>query len=165
VLARAERPITTTAELKRIIDAAKGGGPGSRGSRDPGGPAGRAGRARAGAGRREGRVDPATRVFQALRIAVNQELAGLETAIEQAVKMMASEGRLVVISYHSLEDRIVKNTLRDLVQGEIDRVTGRPLAESQLIAALTRKPIRPTPEEVEWNPRARSARLRAARRL
>jgi 16S rRNA (cytosine1402-N4)-methyltransferase len=162
VLARAERPITTTAELKRIIDEAKGGGTGSR---NPGGPLGRAGRARAGAGRREGRVDPATRVFQALRIAVNQELAGLETAIEQAVKMMASDGRLVVISYHSLEDRIVKNTLRDLVQGEIDRVTGRPLAESQLIAALTRKPIRPTPEEVEWNPRARSARLRAARRL
>ncbi|HVR09499.1 MAG TPA: 16S rRNA (cytosine(1402)-N(4))-methyltransferase RsmH [Thermoanaerobaculia bacterium] len=158
VLARGESPITTTAELKRIIDEAKGGGHGPAA-------AGRAGRGHAGAARREGRVDPATRVFQALRIAVNQELAGLETAMEQAVKMMATDGRLVVISYHSLEDRIVKNSLRDLVQGEVDQVTGRPRAESQLIAALTRKPVRPTPEEVEWNPRARSARLRAARRL
>jgi 16S rRNA (cytosine1402-N4)-methyltransferase len=162
VLARVERPISTTAELKKIIDEAKSGGHGPRDAADP---AGRASRGRAGAARREGRVDPATRVFQALRIAVNQELAGLETAMEQAVKMMASDGRLVVISYHSLEDRIVKNTLRDLVQGEIDQVTGRPRAESQLIAALTRKPLRPTPEEVAWNPRARSARLRAARRL
>jgi 16S rRNA (cytosine1402-N4)-methyltransferase len=164
VEARLERPIATTAELKRIIDEAKGrvGGYGregrsSRSYLSPGGGAGGAGR--------EGRVDPATRVFQALRIAVNQELAGLESAIEQAVKMMASDGRLVVISYHSLEDRIVKNTLRDLAHGEIDQVTGRPLAESQLIAALTRKPVRPTSEEVESNPRSRSARLRAARRL
>jgi 16S rRNA (cytosine1402-N4)-methyltransferase len=160
VEARLERPIATTDELKRIIDEAKGrGGHGGaeRSHRSPGG--------RPGAAGREGRVDPATRVFQALRIAVNQELAGLERSMEQAVKMMATDGRLVVISYHSLEDRIVKNTLRDLAKGVIDQVTGRPLAESQLIAALTRKPVRPTAEEVEWNPRSRSARLRAARRL
>jgi 16S rRNA (cytosine1402-N4)-methyltransferase len=163
VEARLEGPIATTAELKRIIDEAKGGGGyGGRGHADR---AERSRGGRAGGAGREGRVDPATRVFQALRIAVNQELAGLERAMEQAVNMMASDGRLVVISYHSLEDRIVKNTLRDLAHGEIDQVTGRPLAESQLIAALTRKPVRPTPEEVEWNPRSRSARLRAARRL
>jgi 16S rRNA (cytosine1402-N4)-methyltransferase len=173
VEARVERPIVTTAELKRIIDEAKGGGrPGGATGTTPGGRRGRQGRARrsrgagrAAAGARGGHIDPATRVFQALRIAVNDELAGLERSIEQAVSMMASGGRLVVISYHSLEDRIVKNTLRDLAHGAVDPVTGRPRSESQLISALTRKPVRPSPEEVAWNPRSRSARLRAARRL
>lgn len=146
--ARAERPIATTADLKRVIDRAKGGGP----------------RAAAPAGR-EGRIDPATRVFQALRIAVNEELAGLQRTIEQAVDMMSSDGRLVVISYHSLEDRIVKHTLRDMARGEVDRITGRPLAESQLLEVMTGKPIRPGADEVARNPRSRSARLRAARRL
>jgi 16S rRNA (cytosine1402-N4)-methyltransferase len=173
VEARAERPIATTAELKRIIDEARGGGrPGATPGTTPGGRRGRPGRARrsrgggrAAAGPRGGHIDPATRVFQALRIAVNDELAGLERSIEQAVTMMAGDGRLVVISYHSLEDRIVKNTLRDLAQGAVDPVTGRPRSESQLIALMTRKPVRPSPEEVAWNPRSRSARLRAARRL
>jgi 16S rRNA (cytosine1402-N4)-methyltransferase len=149
VEARAERPIATTSELRKVIDRAKGG----------------SARAAAPRGARHGRVDPATRVFQALRIAVNEELSGLQHAIEQAVDMMSADGRLVVISYHSLEDRIVKNTLRDMARGEVDPVTGRPLAESQLLELLTGKPVRPTAEEVERNPRARSARLRAARRL
>ena len=78
---------------------------------------------------------------------------------------METDGRLVVISYHSLEDRIVKNTLRDLAQGEVDLVTGRPRAETRLIEVLTKKPLRPSEEEVAFNPRSRSARLRAARRL
>ena len=142
VLRRAEEPWESTVQLKRLIDRVKGGG-----------------------GAREGRIDPATRVFQALRIAVNDELAGLESAIDQAVRMMESEGRLVVISYHSLEDRIVKNSLRDMARGDVDQVTGRPLAETQLIEVLTRKPLRPTEDEVASNPRARSARLRAARRI
>jgi 16S rRNA (cytosine1402-N4)-methyltransferase len=161
VEARAERPIATTIELKRIVDQASP----SRAGR-PRRPARqrRQRQARPAAAAREVRIDPATRVFQALRIAVNAELAGLAHALEQAVAMMASEGRLVVISYHSLEDRIVKNTLRRRAQGEVDPVTGRPSAESRLIALLTRKPLRPTPEEVERNPRARSARLRAAKR-
>ena len=146
--ARVERPIATTADLKRVIDRAKGAGP------HPSAALGRG-----------GRIDPATRVFQALRIAVNEELAGLQRSIEQAVDMMSSDGRLVVISYHSLEDRIAKNTLRDMARGEVDQVTGRPLAESQLIEVLTRKPIRPAPREVDRNPRSRSARLRSARRL
>ncbi|HSN98715.1 MAG TPA: 16S rRNA (cytosine(1402)-N(4))-methyltransferase RsmH [Candidatus Nanopelagicales bacterium] len=141
--ARAEKPLSTTGELKRIIDRAK-----PRGGHE-----------------REGRVDPATRVFQALRIAVNEELAGLETFLDQAVKALDADGRLVVISYHSLEDRIVKNTFRDFALGEVDPVTGRPRAESQLIEVLTRKPVRPTEEEVAFNPRSRSAKLRAARRL
>lgn len=141
--ARAREPLNTTGELKSLIDRVKG--------REPGG--------------REGRVDPATRVFQALRIEVNRELAGLEGFLEQAVRSLEDEGRLVVISYHSLEDRIVKNTLRDLARGQVDLVTGRPHAESQLIEVLTRKPVRPTDEEVDSNPRSRSGRLRAARRL
>ena len=139
---REEKPIETTDELRRLIHAVKG--------------------PRAA---REERIDPATRVFQALRIAVNQELAGLEQFLREAVDLLEADGRLVVISYHSLEDRIVKNTLRELALGEIDPVTGRSRSESQLIEVLTRKPLRPSEEEVENNPRSRSARLRAARRL
>jgi 16S rRNA (cytosine1402-N4)-methyltransferase len=140
--ARTEKPIETTGELKALVDAAKG--------------------PRA---LREERIDPATRVFQALRIAVNQELAGLERCIEEAVQLLETGGRLVVISYHSLEDRIVKTTLRDLARGEVDPVTGRSRSETQLIEVLTRKPVRPTESEVDLNPRSRSAKLRAARRL
>jgi 16S rRNA (cytosine1402-N4)-methyltransferase len=138
-----EGPIETTGQLKRLIERAKGSRPGNR----------------------EGRVDPATRVFQALRIAVNEELAGLEGFIDQTLDLLKADGRLVVISYHSLEDRIVKNTLRDAARGEIDPVTGRARSETQLIEVLTRKPLRPTEAEVERNPRSRSARLRAARRI
>jgi 16S rRNA (cytosine1402-N4)-methyltransferase len=141
---RAASPVTTTGQLRELIGRAKGG-------RKP--------------WEREGRVDPATRVFQALRIAVNQELAGLEGFLDQAVRLLEDDGRLVVISYHSLEDRIVKNTLRDLARGDIDQVTGRPRSESQLIEVLTRKPLRPSEEEVAFNPRSRSARLRAAKRI
>lgn len=138
-----EGPIETTGQLKRLLDRVKGSRPGDR----------------------EGRVDPATRVFQALRIAVNEELSGLEAFMEQTIDLLESDGRLVVISYHSLEDRIVKNTLRDAARGEIDPVTGRARSETQLIEVLTRKPLRPTEAEVERNPRSRSARLRAARRI
>jgi len=81
------------------------------------------------------------------------------------VQLLETGGRLVVISYHSLEDRIVKTTLRDLARGEVDPVTGRSRSETQLIEVLTRKPVRPTESEVDLNPRSRSAKLRAARRL
>lgn len=141
VTAREEEPVDTTGALRRIILGAKGGG-----------------------GRREGRVDPATRVFQALRIEVNRELAELERFLEEAVRLLDQEGRLVVISYHSLEDRIVKNTLRNLARGEIDQVTGRPRAESRVLEVLTKKPVTPGPDEVARNPRSRSAKLRAASR-
>lgn len=116
---------------------------------------------------REGRkrLHPATQVFQALRIEVNQELEELEGLLDQAVKMLDANGRLVVISYHSLEDRLVKHTLRDLATGEIEPITGRPRAETQVLEVLTRKPVRPSEQEVAANPRSRSARLRAARRL
>ena len=97
------------------------------------------------------RIDPATRTFQALRIWVNRELDGLDAFLRSAVGRLAAGARLAVISFHSLEDRIVKHTLR-----EIER--GGELA----LRILTRKPLRPSGDEVARNPRARSARLRAA---
>lgn len=98
---------------------------------------------------------PARRIFQALRIAVNQELEHLERALPQALRCLAPGGRIVVISFHSLEDRLVKRTLaRAARQGEPVRVE-----------LLTRKPLRPSSDELQRNPRARSARLRAARRI
>jgi len=107
---------------------------------------------------------PAKRVFQALRIAVNDELGALEAALPAAVRMLRPGGRLAVISFHSLEDRIVKNYLRDEARGCTCPpdfpicVCGR---EPEL-RLLTRKPVRPSPREVSENPRSASARLRAA---
>jgi 16S rRNA (cytosine1402-N4)-methyltransferase len=100
------------------------------------------------------RIDPATRTFQALRIWVNRELEGLDRFIEAAARRLRTGRRLVVISFHSLEDRIVKHTLRALERGE-----------QALIRVLTRKPVVPSDDEVRINPRARSAKLRAAERL
>jgi 16S rRNA (cytosine1402-N4)-methyltransferase len=99
------------------------------------------------------RIDPATRTFQALRIWVNRELDGLDRFIEGAARRLRAGARLVVISFHSLEDRIVKHTLRALEQ----RGAG--------VKVLTRKPVVPTDEELQRNPRARSAKLRAAERI
>ncbi|MEM7352279.1 MAG: 16S rRNA (cytosine(1402)-N(4))-methyltransferase RsmH [Acidobacteriota bacterium] len=138
--ARQEKPIETTAELRQVIERAKP----------------RIGRPR---------IHPATQAFQALRIEVNQELEQLDDLLTQAVRVLEHDARMVMISYHSLEDRRVKHTLRDLARGEIEPVTGRPRAESRVIEVLTRKPIRPSEAEVTANPRSRSARLRAARRL
>ncbi len=95
------------------------------------------------------RTHPATRVFQALRIAVNDELNNLRQALPQALEILKSKGRLVVISFHSGEDRIVKHFLREMELQ--DRLT-----------ILTKKPIRPSEKEKKENPRSRSAKLRAA---
>jgi 16S rRNA (cytosine1402-N4)-methyltransferase len=116
-------------------------------------------------GREKRQIDPATKVFQALRIEVNQELEQLDAMVRQGLKRLEAAGRLVVISYHSLEDRIVKNRMRDLARGDVDPVTGRTLSETRVLDVLTRKPVRPAAAEVEANPRSRSAKLRAARRL
>jgi 16S rRNA (cytosine1402-N4)-methyltransferase len=97
------------------------------------------------------RIDPATRTFQAIRIWVNRELEGLDGFLAAAVRRLASGGRLAVITFHSLEDRIVKHTLRAL-QAE------------GAIAVRTKRPIAPSEAEIERNPRARSAKLRAAER-
>jgi 16S rRNA (cytosine1402-N4)-methyltransferase len=98
-------------------------------------------------GQRE-RIHPATRVFQALRIAVNDELDALRDSLDMAVGRLRGAGRIVVISFHSLEDRIVKHKFR----------------EDERLEVLTRKPVLPGEAEMERNPRARSAKMRAAQR-
>ena len=140
---RQRSPITTTAQLAALVTAAIP--------------------ARA----RPHRIHPATKTFQALRIAVNDELAALQTGLVAAIHHTRAHGRVVVLSYHSLEDGVTKETLRRLARGcqcppslpscACDR---RPW-----VRVLTRKPLRPGPEEIAANPRARSARLRAAGRL
>lgn len=113
-----------------------------------------------------GRIHPATRVFQALRIEVNKELEVLPSALEQAVELLRPKGRIVVISYHSLEDRIVKRFFKEQALEyvnlpEEDRT--RMLHPSLKI--VTKKPIVPSEEEVERNPRSRSAKLRVAEKI
>lgn len=113
------------------------------------------------------KLHPATQTFQALRIAVNRELEVLESALDQAVSLLAPGGRLAVISYHSLEDRIVKNKFRFFTQTCICPKE-IPLCQCQFkkrLYLLTKKPIIPTGIEVLANPRARSAKLRVAERL
>ena len=130
VLARARHPLQTTAELVSVIrDAVP-------------------------AFYRHGRLHFATRTFQALRIAVNHELEVLEGALRDAADVLAPGGRLCVISFHSLEDRITKQTLRALSHGQ-----------EPCLAILTKKPCVPSERERQENPRARSAKLRVAERL
>jgi len=121
-----ERPIKTTLQLVRVIEQAIGS--------------------------RRGRIHPATRTFQALRIAVNHELEHLESALQQAIDLLGFGGRLVVISYHSLDDRTVKH----LMQQE---------ARKTVLRLVNKKVITPSLAEVHVNPRSRSAKLRAAERI
>ena len=102
--------------------------------------------------RREHRIHPATRVFQSLRIAVNDELGALEEALDAMPGLLGPGGRVGVISFHSLEDRIVKTRFREWKR-------------AGTMAVVTPKPVRPTPSEIESNRRSRSARLRVAERL
>lgn len=135
------RPLETTKELSDVIEQA--------------------------VGRRRGRLHPATLTFQALRIAVNDELKALEEALPQTLNLLAPGGRLAVISFHSLEDRIVKRFMR---RESRDCICSKELpvcvcGHKATLREITRKPIRPTEAEVEANPRASSARLRVAERL
>lgn len=100
-------------------------------------------------GRGKPRIDPATRTFQALRIAVNDELGALREGLEKFPDCLAVGGRVAIISFHSLEDRLVKQAFRDDARFEV----------------LTRKPVVPTAAEVQRNPRSRSAKLRVAKRI
>lgn len=127
---RKQKPISTTLQLAELVSRA----------------APRGGRTR--------RLHPATRTFQALRIAVNDEIARLEEALRKAVAHLKPDGRLCVISFHSLEDRIAKNVFRDLA-------SERPV----WIRRLTKKPVVPVRAEILDNPRARSAKLRAIERM
>jgi 16S rRNA (cytosine1402-N4)-methyltransferase len=123
------RPIRTTAELAEIVSAA------ARPMKQA-----------------ERRIHPATRTFQALRIFVNRELDDLRKLLKAAPEVLKPGGRLVIISFHSLEDRIVKDAMRE----------GAKLGQSRL---LTKKPVTPGAQEIIRNPRARSAKLRAAERI
>ena len=117
--------------------------------------------------RRGKRMHPATRTFQAVRIAVNDELSALETALEQAVSLLGQGGRLAVISYHSLEDRIVKNFIRKQASDCICP-PGTPVCRCNHLATLkmiSRRPLTPTDSEIETNQRSRSAKLRVAERI
>jgi 16S rRNA (cytosine1402-N4)-methyltransferase len=116
---------------------------------------------------RHQKIHPATRTFQALRVAVNQELDWIEPGIRSAVDVLKKGGRLCVISFHSLEDRLVKNTFRDL---STPCVCPKSLPycvchRKASIAVLTRKAVTPSAEEIHRNPRARSAKLRVAERI
>lgn len=101
---------------------------------------------------RRGKIHPATRTFQALRIAVNDELVALTESLDNIFPYLASYGRIVVISFHSLEDRIVKLKFKEWQQEDVFRI-------------LTKKPLRPTLKEVQENPRARSAKLRGGEKI
>lgn len=117
--------------------------------------------------RRRGRIHPATRTFQGLRIAVNRELEALEEALPQAVTILAPGGRLAVISFHSLEDRIVKLFFRQEAKDCIcpPRSPACVCGHRATLRVITKKPVSPSEEEIARNPRARSAKLRVAERL
>ena len=118
-------------------------------------------------GGRRGRIHPATRTFQALRIAVNSELDNLRTALQQAISLLQPGGRLVVISYHSLEDRIVKETTAREAKTCIcpPRAPICTCGHMASLKIITRKLVKPSAEEIRKNPRSRTARMRAAERL
>ncbi len=105
-------------------------------------------------GPKRGRLHPATRVFQALRIATNDELQNLRRGLAAAVRVLGRGGRIVTISFHSLEDRIVKEFFREQARGD-----------APVLKVLTKKPVTPQEAEVAGNPRARSAKLRVAERI
>jgi 16S rRNA (cytosine1402-N4)-methyltransferase len=142
VCERERRPLRSTRELAELVERA------------------------AGPRARRYRIHPATRTFQALRIAVNRELEELDRLVTAATSVLRRGGRLVVISFHSLEDRAIKHGLRALAR----RCTCPPnlpvcgCGRENLLRILTPRPVRPAPPEIERNPRCRSARLRAAER-
>lgn len=140
---RREKHITTTGELAEIVQSA------------------------IGVKYRGQDIHPATRTFQAIRIEVNQELHAIEAVIPAAVERLKIGGRICIISFHSLEDRIVKNVFRKL-SGRCEcppRLPECQCGARKVLEILTRKPITPTAEEVKDNPRARSSKLRCAERV
>ena len=137
----AARPVRTTAELARIVARA--------------------------VGRPRRKIHPATRTFQAIRMEVNGELDSLETALAQAINVLGPGGRLVVLSYHSLEDGLVKRTLREAARSGSRALCAPdgPGEHRPGLRVVTKKPVRPSREEVSHNPRSRSARMRVAELL
>ena len=98
------------------------------------------------------KIHPATKTFQAIRIATNDELSSLEVGLEKGFKVLKKKGRFAVISFHSLEDRIVKNFFRDKIKEKVAK-------------QVTQKPITPNAKEIETNPRSRSAKLRVIEKV
>jgi len=137
----AARPLTTTTQLADVV-------------------------ARAAGGHGHGRIHPATRTFQAIRIAVNAELGNIEAGLAQAVQVLAGGGRLVVLSYHSLEDRLVKEFMRRESTGCLCGPSAPPCTcgHTATLRLVSRKVVKPTEEEVRTNPRSRSAKIRVAER-
>ena len=109
--------------------------------------------------RGKGKLHPATLIFQALRIAVNRELEVIEKALHKVLQLLAPGGRVGVLSFHSLEDRIVKNVFK----AAAERKKGEP--SPALLKLLTKKPVAPSSYEIRMNPRSRSAKLRFAERI
>lgn len=140
------RPLQTTTGLAEVIRAAVPA------RRIPAASFREAKRRGRGASARRERIDPATRTFQAIRIAVNRELDLLPQGLEQAIHSLKPAGRIAVLAYHSLEDRIVKLCFREQ-------------EEAGVLRRITRKPLRPSAQEIARNPRSRSACLRVAERL
>lgn len=122
---RSKKPIDTCSDLSKIVQSVYGG---------------------------RGRSHPATKTFQALRIEVNKELEQLKAGLDASLRLLKKGGRLCVISYHSLEDRVVKNFIANN-------------SKKALLKTITKKPVTPNPEEIRLNPSSRSAKLRAAERL
>ena len=118
-------------------------------------------------GRRRGRIHPATKTFQAIRIAVNDELSNIQRGLEGAVDTLGAKGRLAVIAYHSIEDRIVKNALRFMASSCIcpPSVPQCVCRHVPTVRIVNRRVIKPSTQEVRSNARSRSARLRVAERL
>ncbi|PYQ32015.1 MAG: 16S rRNA (cytosine(1402)-N(4))-methyltransferase [Acidobacteria bacterium] len=141
VAARSEAPIETTSRLAEII----------RGVKRP----------------RFGDIDPSTLTFQALRIATNEELTGLDRFLDDAVSVLESGARIAIISFHSLEDRIVKRAFRRL-EGECTCPRNLPVCgcgAKEIVNVLTHRPVTASEEEIARNPRSRSAKLRVAEKL
>ena len=134
------RPLNTTLALAEVIDRAVGGRKGER-------------------------LHPATRTFQALRIAVNGELEAVAAVLPVAVSLLRPGGRLAIIAFHSLEDRLVKHFFREQARGKDDGHQPFPAPFEPVLTEVTRHPLMATPEEAERNPRARSAKLRIAEKL
>jgi 16S rRNA (cytosine1402-N4)-methyltransferase len=137
----AGEPVTSTTELAKLVERAIGG--------------------------KKRRIHPATRTFQALRIAVNGELEGLDQFVADAIDALEPHGRLAVISFHSLEDRIIKRTLLKL-SGRCQcppRLPQCACGARKAVEILTRRPLTPSEDEIAENPRARSAKLRVAAKL
>lgn len=155
---RRQHPLTTTSELSALVVECIEGKRGKRGKQQHA--VARGGTRAATSVRHHGRIHPATRTFQALRIAVNGELERLEAVLPQAVGLLRPGGRLAVISFHSLEDRIVKQFFRDESGYGGSNAPARPVR----LRIITRKPLVPGEEETRANPRSRSAKLRIAER-